>query len=145
MMEIKDTVSSPIFNLKKIGLVICSVVIYVFGLFYCGTNIFKIIRITVAEHECTKGIPIEFMFTKGATIRYVYFVNGKEYKSEMRTALFCITRKQYTVMYTKANPAVSVLKEHVIASTIQNSILLILLITSLYVLLYCTIKKHWSL
>ena len=131
--------------LKKIGLVICIVIMYVFGIFYCGTSIVKVIRITTAKHEYTVGFPIEIMYIKGATITYVYFVNGERYKAEIDTALFSITRKQYTVIYMKANPAVSVLKEHVIGSTIENSILLTFLIASLCALLYGVVTKRLRL
>ena len=85
------------------------------------------------------------MYIKGATITYVYFVNGERYKAEIDTALFSITRKQYTVIYMKANPAVSVLKEHVIGSTIENSILLTFLIASLCALLYGVVTKRLRL
>jgi len=128
--------------LKKIGLVTGIVVMYVLGLFYGGSDIIKVIRITVAEHEYTKGIPIEVFHGRRATVTYVYYVNGERYKAKIDTTIFYTIRQEYTVIYMKANPAVSVLKEHVIGSTIENSILLTFLIASLCALLYCAVLKR---
>ena len=127
--------------LEKIEIIL-GIVLLFFAVFYYGASLVKVIRITTAAHEYTKGIPIDVSHGRTATITYVYYVNGAEYAAKMDTTIFYTIRREYTVIYMKANPAVSVLKEHVIGSTIENSILLTFLIASLCALLYCAVLKR---
>ena len=128
--------------LEKIEIIL-GIVLLFFAVFYYGASLVKVIRITTAAHEYTKGIPIDVSHGRTATITYVYYVNGAEYAAKMDTTIFYTIRREYTVIYMRANPAVSVLKEHVIGITIEDSAFFIFFTISVFALLYCAVRKRW--
>ena len=130
--------------LQKIEIVL-GILVLSLAIFYYGASFVKVIRITVAEHEYTKGIPIDVDHGRTATITYVYYVNGEEYEAKMDTTVFYTIRREYTVIYMKANPTVSVLKEHIIGSMIQDSLLLLIDIPLVCAWLYCVVLKRLRL
>ncbi len=116
--------------------------IYIFTTVVFGYGVVRIIKVISADHEYTKGFPIEFSGSKGETVSYIYNVKGKKYSAKMRTAIFFRRRKLYTVVYMQKNPNISFLKEHAVAVMIQNMIFLIFFNITILFAIYCIVKKR---